>query len=29
LKQIDYDYSLLDIEETSASPLDKEEVGEI
>ena len=29
LKQIDYDYSLLDIEGTSVSPLDKEEVGEI
>ena len=29
LKQIDYDYSLLDIEETSDSPLDKDGLGEI
>ena len=28
LKQVDYDYSLLDIEEFSSSPLDKEELGE-
>ena len=29
LKQVDYDYSLLDIEESSNSPLDKEGLGEI
>lgn len=29
LKQVDYDYSLLDIDESSNSPLDKEELGEI
>ena len=29
LKQIDYDYSLLDIDESSNSPLDKEGLGEI
>ena len=29
LKQIDYDYSLIDIEESSNSPLDKEGLGEI
>ena len=29
LKQIDYDYSLIDIEESSSSPLDKEGLGEI
>jgi len=29
LKQIDYDYSLLDVEEASNSPLDKEELEEI
>ena len=29
LKQIDYDYSLLNIEESTNSPLDKEGLGEI
>ena len=29
LKQIDYDYSLLDIEESSSSPLNKEEKDEV
>ena len=29
LRQIDYDYSLLDIEESDNSPLDKEGLGEI
>jgi len=29
LKQIDYDYSLLDIEETTSSPLDKEGQDEV
>jgi len=29
LKQVDYDYSLLDIDESSNSPLDKEGLGEI
>jgi plasmid maintenance system antidote protein VapI len=29
LKQVDYDYSLLDIEESSDSPLEKEGLGEI
>ena len=29
MKQIDYDYSLLDIEESSSSPLNKEEKDEV